>query len=415
MKVSKEDRLRMQKEMEALQKEIELQQKEIDALQKKDNTSQKEKDMMQKEIGMLQKTIVELKSKQNSEDALWNATDRSNRHGINPAQLHAREFIYAILHDDKRLTIMTSYNRDMFNYLYERFLTKLKKIPNIPPFLDDQKQNPGNIHMLDKESALLLTLIKYRSNDQHERLGVWFGVNEDAISTYLKFVKPILEKILPTAKKITRMIKSAKTKNEFEKLVPGSTLIHDKVVVSRQIIGENDKENTSYSDKKNDFTWNTTIVTNRAGLILWTSRTLKDGTHDSTIPVKDTIDLGVWSKGMLKEETPEEGKIIVLADKGHVDLKKSYPGINLVIPKKPKGRELTVQEKSRNEKINNKRIKAEQTINVMKRWEIITNSYDCTINDFESDFSICTGLANFMLLWDSDRKQPRLDYSLYCE
>ena len=122
MKVSKQAMLRLQKKNNA-------QQKEIDALQKKDKTSQKEKDMMQKENEMLQKTINELQNNQNCESALWNVTDMSNRHGISPTQLHSRESIHVILHDDKLLTIMTSYDRDMFDFLYEKFLKELKKYP----------------------------------------------------------------------------------------------------------------------------------------------------------------------------------------------------------------------------------------------------------------------------------------------
>ena len=53
----------------------------------------------------------------------------SNRHGISTTQLHSRESIHAILHDDKLLTIMTSYDRDMFDFLYEKFLKELKKYP----------------------------------------------------------------------------------------------------------------------------------------------------------------------------------------------------------------------------------------------------------------------------------------------
>ena len=69
--------------------------------------------------------------------------------------------------------------------------------------------------MLDKESVFLLALIESKSNEQQANLGVLFDVDQSTASRYLKFAKPTLEEILPTAKKMTRKIKSIKTKKEF--------------------------------------------------------------------------------------------------------------------------------------------------------------------------------------------------------
>ena len=319
--------------------------------------------------------------------------------------------IHAILHDDKRLTTMTSYDRDMFDYLYDRFLVELKKVPNLPLFSEDQNENPGNRCMLDKESVFLLGLIESRSNEQQAKLGVWFDVDQSTVSRYLKFAKPLVEEILPTAKKMTGIIKSIKTKKEFEKLVPKSTLLPDGTEVSKERSQNKDERKASYSGKKKDFTWTTNIVTSLDGLILWSGKTFKGATHDLAMLKQNKIDLGRWSKGMFKKDTPEGKRITVLADKGYIGLEKYYPGIKFVMPKKkPKGRELTAREKTRNKKISSKRIKVEHAIGVMKRWKVMKDSYDGTIDDFELDFSICTGHANFKRLWDPNKKQPRIDY-----
>ena len=90
--------------------------------------------------------------------------------------------------------------------------------------------------MLYKESVFLLGLIESRSNEQQAKLGVWFDVDQSTVSRYLKFAKPLVEEILPTAKKMTGIIKSIKTKKEFEKLVPKSTLLPDGTEVSNCLL-----------------------------------------------------------------------------------------------------------------------------------------------------------------------------------
>ncbi|MCY4491454.1 MAG: hypothetical protein OXC46_08345, partial [Thaumarchaeota archaeon] len=79
---------------------------------------------------------------------------------------------------------------------------------------------------------------------------MWFDVDQSTVSRYLKFAKPLVEEILPTAKQMTGIIKSIKTKKEFEKLVPKSTLLPDGTEVSKERSQNKDERKASYSGKK---------------------------------------------------------------------------------------------------------------------------------------------------------------------
>ena len=153
------------------------------------------------------------------------------------------------------------------------------------------------------------------------------------------------------------------------------------------------------------------MATNRDGLVVWLGRTFEGGTHDLTMISDDPIDLGKWSRGMRKEDTPDEDRIRVLADKGYRGITKHYPGIKPGMPKKkPKGKELTARQKKKNKRISGKRIRVEHAIGRIKQWGMMEGPYDGTTEQFEEDLMAVTGLANLSLLWDKRRKWPRLGF-----
>ncbi len=101
----------------------------------------------------------------------------------------------------------------------------------------------------------------------------------------------MLAGILPTADRMTRLVKKAETSGQLEQLMPDRTIIIDGTeVVPRQRPQDRDKRKNTYSGKKKRFTINTTITTNRAGPMLAAGRSFEGGTHDLAMIREDPTD-----------------------------------------------------------------------------------------------------------------------------
>ncbi len=112
-----------------------------------------------------------------------------------------------------------------------------------------------------------MALFCKRSNVTQDALGVLFDIDQSTVCRYLKFADSVLAEILPTADKITDLIKNANTAEQLEELIPKKTIIIDGTEVPRQRPQDKDKRKDTYSGKKKRFTINTTTITNKAGLI----------------------------------------------------------------------------------------------------------------------------------------------------
>ncbi len=62
--------------------------------------------------------------------------------------------------------------------------------------------------------------------------------------------------------------------------------------------------------------------------------------------------------------------------------------------KRSKNRQLTERERAKNRKINRVRARVEHTIGDMKTYERMVDAYDGTLEEFETEFSVVTGLVN---------------------
>ncbi len=62
--------------------------------------------------------------------------------------------------------------------------------------------------------------------------------------------------------------------------------------------------------------------------------------------------------------------------------------------KKPRNRQLTKRERAKNRQINGVRAKVEHTIGDMKTYARMVDAYDGTLEEFETEFSVVTGLVN---------------------
>jgi DDE superfamily endonuclease len=91
--------------------------------------------------------------------------------------------------------------------------------------------------------------------------------------------------------------------------------------------------------------------------------------------------------------------INTVVDKGFDGIKTEYPDLTVTIPKKkPKGKELTEQEKEENKKISSKRIVNEHALAQIKKYNCVSHIYRNKGNDKADRFMfIACGLSNYHL------------------
>jgi hypothetical protein len=117
--------------------------------------------------------------------------------------------------------------------------------------------------------------------------------------------------------------------------------------------------------------------------ILWLSRTYDGATHDKKIADEEAVcfpkRITLWQDTGFQGHHPEK--------------------VNIRMPtKKPRGKELSAEQKTENKKISSYRIKVEHAIGGVKTYRIVKERFRCTkLNlDYEVLLIVC-GLYNFKI------------------
>ncbi len=138
-----------------------------------------------------------------------------------------------------------------------------------------------------------------------------------------------------------------------------------------------------YSGKKKHHTVKNNLLTNISGDILFLSETHEGKKHDKKVADESGYKLPEGS--YLGQDTGFQGFEI--------------PGVNMVQPKKkPRGGELTTDEKERNRVISSVRVRIEHAIGGVKRYKVVKE----TLRNWKKGFKdkvleTCCGLHNFRL------------------
>ena len=167
-----------------------------------------------------------------------------------------------------------------------------------------------------------------------------------------------------------------------------------------------DTNRDNYSGKKKRMTYNTPILINNRGQILWISRTVPGSTHDLTLLKENPPDFGYLTKLMLDPNTPTEMRPMIMGDKGFIGAGNTFKGSIICTPiKKNSGSDpetggLTQEELDYNRTLSGIRIKVENAIGEMKRYEILNKQYNGTTDQLNTEINIVTGLVNFKNDWE---------------
>ena len=307
--------------------------------------------------------------------------------------VHLRALITqdTIIHNPVKLNNSTGCTYQIFLYCLNKVKKKIMSIPERPLFFEDSlsAKDPENIYRLHIRYALLMTLMRIKGSPTQGQLSASFDISPPIVSSYLAFMRSILQDILPTARKLFK--KMHKDSSVVKKLIPDNKILIDGTVTPVQRL--EDAQQEVYSDK-NKHGYNTLILANTDGMIIGASTPAEGSSHDMAVLDKFKPELD----GLFNSLGKKAKNLQLYSDKGFIGIDKRFPNISMKqSSKKPKSGPLIGKENSRNKKINRIRIGVEHTIERIKRFGVTTTPYDDTIEEFDVNMQIVTGLVNLKL------------------
>lgn len=294
--------------------------------------------------------------------------------------------INKILGKDRLLRAMIGLNRKAFENLLEKF-EKVYNEEEEKRCKRPRKRKRGGGRkgrLASMAEKLFYILFYFKCYPTFDLASVLFDFDRSQAHRWVHKLQEILEKTL--GEKQVLPLRQIHSVEEFlEKFPMVKKVIVDGTerAISRPKNEEKQREN--YSGKKKRHTRKNIVASDKEKKILVLTTTKTGKTHDKKIQEEEDFILGI----------PE--KIEVLADSGFQGLQKQYENIRLP-KKKPRGGELTKEEKEKNKELAKERVVVENAIGGVKRYNAVSHIYRNRIIDFDDKLMLTAcGLWNFYL------------------
>jgi DDE superfamily endonuclease/Helix-turn-helix of DDE superfamily endonuclease len=233
--------------------------------------------------------------------------------------------------------------------------------------------NDGRKRKVYARQKFLMTLIYLRQNVNHTVVGQMFGVSADTSENVFQEVIPILQREFPSQK-----WEAEKKWRKGKKWSPEEVdyLIIDSFETPIKRSSINEKQRKKYSGKKKMHTLKSQLITDQNGEIIQIDAGF-DGPKS---------DIEIYRDTKLKKEWLEKPK---LGDK-------AYIGEDIETPqKKPKGGELTEEEKEKNRELSAKRVIVEHGVRKVKTFKILRQDYRLGVWLYPKIAETVVGLIQF--------------------
>ncbi|MBA3571560.1 MAG: transposase [Pyrinomonadaceae bacterium] len=213
---------------------------------------------------------------------------------------------------------------------------------------------PREVQPLQK---VLLCLLYLRHNTSHEVVGRMFGKSADTSENAFVEVLPMLKRLFPDQK----WEAEKRYGRGDQKWTPAKVecVIVDSFETPVPRPSNNERQKRLYSGKKKRHTVKTQIYTDQDGGILSVGKAYRGPKADIKIYEEEPLAVVLTDK-------PRMG------DKAYCDGK--HPEIETPV-KKPKGKELSAEQKAENKELSKKRVRVEHGIRRVKGWRIVRDEY----------------------------------------
>lgn len=233
-------------------------------------------------------------------------------------------------------------------------------------------------------------------------VALMYGLTQTDISRDLRRLLPAFQKALPCPQ-VWKVLESGQELSEADRLTL-EALAHGRVLVdaTEQRVSrpkDNETRKAYYSGKKKQFTLKTQFVVDGEHQIQAISESVPGADHDKTL--SDAV--------RTVEHLPDGCEVD--ADKGYQGLDKQVSPVTVVDPetgqeqatarltvqtpyKKPKGGELTQDQRTFNALLNAIRVRVEHCIGWAKNWAVLATRFRCAHSIYTSIMRTICGLVN---------------------
>ena len=234
---------------------------------------------------------------------------------------------------------------------------------------------------VEERLAFILSYLKLNPIQEHH--ADTFSMTQKQCNAFVHGLHEILQRALKQAGVVPanndKALAEALSKEDFSEK---KLLLHDGTEreVPRPV--DDDLQKEMYSGKKKKHSVKNAVIIAACCLIVYVSRTFPGKIHDKTIADNEyTIPPGYT----LLQDTSYQGY--------------QPEGVKIIQPqKKPRGKELTQEQKNNNRQISSYRVRVEHAIGSVKRFRIVKDECRLRKNDFVGGaFLYCAALHNFRL------------------
>lgn len=238
----------------------------------------------------------------------------------------------------------------------------------------------GGTYKNDTKNRLLMTIIWLRIYATYEVLGFLFDLDKSNVQRNMKPILEVLEKemkkeiVWPDKEKRQKMRMS-----QFMKEFSDVVAIVDATEQATQRPKDNDEQEKYYSGKKKRHTLKKQIIVTPEG----------ETTHVSKTEPGSKSDKKIFDESNPGDMDDDDA---FMGDKGYQGIQHDHYAI--LPDKKPKGKELNLEQKARNKRISKMRLVVEHTFGKIKNYQAVSQKYRHPRDSHDAVFGIIVGLVN---------------------
>jgi hypothetical protein len=284
----------------------------------------------------------------------------------------------------KQFHALTGYMLEEFHALLPAFVTSFLAYVREYTLEGKERQKRRyttyqNSPLLTMEDKLLFILMYLRKATTQDIFGEVFDMPQPVVNKWVHILHPCLNQALATLGEIPARTPEALQ----EKATEAQVCFQDGTERPIQRPKDHQAQKTYYSGKKKRHTVKNNVVVNEEGKIALLTPTCEGKKHDKKISDEAGFTLPAGS--------------ILYQDSGFQGF--ALEGVTIVQPnKKPRGGELTPEEKEHNRQISRIRIRVEHAIGGVKRYRIVKDQLrNCKAGFRDLVMETCCGLHNFRL------------------
>lgn len=290
-----------------------------------------------------------------------------------------------IFKQDRLLRAMTGLNRKAFEALLPSFAQAYDQ-SRLKPDVQRQRAVGGGrkATLRTSREKLFYILVYCKCYPTFDLLSILFGFDRSCAWDWVHGLLPVLEQTLGNKQALPE--RKLRSLEEFlERFPEVEEVILDGTERPVQRPKDNEQQQEQYSGKKKRHTRKHITGSTRKKRVILLTQARGGRIHD-----KRQLD-----EAGLVEYIPDE--VAIEGDLGFQGLQNEFDNVHLP-HKKPKGKELSEQQKQENREFSRQRVKCEHAHAGIKRYRAVTDVYRNRVTDFDDRLMLnAAGLWNFYL------------------